>query len=134
MATPYGFSADVCSSYVARRLFARCINLHVPAIVSTAEVAEVLKGETLIANQIDEITRFNKTLFAVGSCLPDSHVVSSGVASAQELQWYVDQGATGVLCGRFIDRDGNGIEGPKQRLKRRHDCPASTSQRQRGSY
>ncbi|MEO1747580.1 MAG: sugar-binding domain-containing protein [Pseudomonadota bacterium] len=82
MATPYGFSADVCSSYVARRLFARCINLHVPAIVSTADVAEVLKGETLIANQIDEITRFNKTLFAVGSCLPDSHVVSSGVASA----------------------------------------------------
>ena len=48
----------------------------------------------------------------MGSCLPDSHVVSSGVATAEELQWYVDQGATGVLCGRFIDRDGNGIEGP----------------------
>ncbi|MEL6202854.1 MAG: sugar-binding domain-containing protein [Pseudomonadota bacterium] len=112
MATPYGFSADVCSSYVARRLFARCINLHVPAIVSSAEVASVLKAESLIASQLDEITRFNKTLFAVGSCLPDSHVVSSGVATAEELQWYVDQGATGVLCGRFIDRDGNGIEGP----------------------
>ncbi|MEO0542516.1 MAG: sugar-binding transcriptional regulator [Pseudomonadota bacterium] len=112
MATPYGFSADVCSSYVARRLFARCVNLHVPAIVSTPSVADVLRQEELIASQLEEINRFNKTLFAVGSCLPNSHVVSSGVATVDELQWYVKQGATGVLCGRFIDRDGKGIKGP----------------------
>lgn len=112
MATPYGFSADVCSSSVARRFSARCINLHVPAIVSSKSVADTLRSETLIANQFDEISRFNKTLFAVGSCLPDSHVVSSGVATLDELQWYVDRGATGVLCGRFIDAEGHGIRGP----------------------
>ena len=112
MTTPYGFSADVCSSYVARRLSARCINLHVPAILSDQAVAAQLRKEMLIANQLDEISNFNKTIFAVGPCLPNSHVVSSGVANVEELQWYIDHGAKGVLCGRFIDKDGNGIEGP----------------------
>ncbi len=112
MATPYGFSADVCSSYVARRFSARCINLHVPAMLSTPQIAATLRAETLIANQLEEVGRFNKTLFAVGSCMPDSHVVSSGVATLDELRWYVDHGATGVLCGRFIGADGRGIDGP----------------------
>ena len=112
MATPYGFSADVCSSYVARKFSARCINLHVPAILSTPEIAETLRREHLIASQLDEIGRFNKTLFAVGSCLPDSHVASSGVATQKELQDYIANGAVGVLCGRFIDASGNPVSGP----------------------
>lgn len=112
MATPYGFSADVCSSRFARKLSARCINLHVPAILSSKKIANLLQEEELIAHQLNEITSFNKTVFAVGSCMPDSHVVSSGVATREELQIYVDRGAIGVLCGRFIDKNGNGISGP----------------------
>ncbi len=112
MATPYGFSADVCSSNVAHRLGATCINLHVPAILSEARIARMLRAEHLIAAQFDAINSFNKTLFAVGSCGEDSHVVSSGVATRQDLAWYLGQGAVGVLCGRFIDRAGAHIEGP----------------------
>ena len=112
MATPYGFSADVCSSNVARKLSASCINLHVPAILSDARIARTLREESLIAAQFDAINTFNKTLFAVGSCTENSHVVSSGVATRQELAWYLGQGAVGVLCGRFIDRAGAHIEGP----------------------
>ncbi|MEL6921291.1 MAG: sugar-binding domain-containing protein, partial [Pseudomonadota bacterium] len=112
MATPYGFSADVCSSYVARRLSARCINLHVPAIMSSKAAADVLRHEALIASQFEAVDTINKTLFAVGSCRPDSHVVSSGVATVEELAFYVGRGAVGVLCGRFIDGGGQLIEGP----------------------
>lgn len=112
MATPYGFSADVVSSYVARKFSAQCVNLHVPAMLSSPQIARALRAEELIANQLDEISHFNKTLFAVGSCAPDSHVVSSGVATIEELNWYIDHGAVGVLCGRFIDDRGNSIEGP----------------------
>jgi DNA-binding transcriptional regulator LsrR (DeoR family) len=112
MATPYGFSADVCSSNVAHKLGATCVNLHVPAILSEARIARMLRAETLIAAQFDAINSFNKTLFAVGSCDEDSHVVSSGVATRQDLAWYLGQGAVGVLCGRFIDRAGAHIEGP----------------------
>jgi deoxyribonucleoside regulator len=81
MATPYGFSADVCSSAVAQKFSARCANLHVPAILSDARIARILRAETLIAAQFETMNSFNKTLFAVGSCTPDSHVVSSGVAT-----------------------------------------------------
>lgn len=112
MATPYGFSADVCSSTVARKFGARCVNLHVPAVVSDPRIAELLQSEALIAAQFDEVNRATKTLFAVGSCTPDSHVVSSGVATREELRWYLDHGAVGVLCGRFIDADGAPIHGP----------------------
>lgn len=112
MATPYGFSADVCSSNVARKFSARCVNLHVPAVLSEPRIAEMLRNESLIAAQFDEVNRCTKTLFAVGSCAPDSHVVSSGVATVEELGWYLDHGAAGVLCGRFIDGAGAPIHGP----------------------
>lgn len=112
MATPYGFSADVCSSNVARKFSATCINLHVPAVLSTAEIANTLRQETTIAHQLSAIKTCNKTLFAVGSCNHDSHVVSSGVATDAELDDYIARGAAGVLCGRFIDANGKPIHGP----------------------
>lgn len=112
MATPYGFSADVCSSNVARKFSARCVNLHVPAVVSDPHIAELLRSEALIAAQFEEVNHCTKTLFAVGSCTPDSHVVSSGVATVEELLYYLDRGAVGVLCGRFIDAAGDAIHGP----------------------
>jgi deoxyribonucleoside regulator len=112
MATPYGFSADVCSSNVARKFSAKCINLHVPAILSTADIAATLRAESLISKQLDAISDCNKTLFAVGSCKPDSHVASSGVATPQELEDYIANGAVGVLCGRFIDAKGDPVSGP----------------------
>ncbi|OCW58698.1 sugar-binding transcriptional regulator [Hoeflea olei] len=112
MATPYGFSADVCSSNVARKFSAKCINLHVPAILSTAEIASTLRAESLISKQLDAIRHCNKTLFAVGSCNPDSHIASSGLATLQDLEDYIARGAVGVLCGRFIDAEGNPVSGP----------------------
>ncbi|MCY0147457.1 sugar-binding transcriptional regulator [Hoeflea sp. G2-23] len=112
MATPYGFSADVCSSNVARKFSANCINLHVPAILSSAEIAATLRAETLIAHQFEAVSNCNKTLFAVGSCNPDSHIVSSGLATLAELEQYKAMGAVGVLCGRFIDAKGDPVSGP----------------------
>jgi deoxyribonucleoside regulator len=81
MATPYGFSADVCSSNVARKFSAKCINLHVPAILSTAEYRRDPARRNPDRESVRAISDCNKTLFAVGSCRPDSHVVSSGVAT-----------------------------------------------------
>ncbi|AKI00741.1 transcriptional regulator with sigma factor-related N-terminal domain [Hoeflea sp. IMCC20628] len=112
MATPYGFSADVCSSNMARKFSATCINLHVPAILSSAKIAATLRAETLIAQQFEAVSNCNKTLFAVGSCNPDSHIVSSGLATLDELDQYKAMGAVGVLCGRFINADGDPVSGP----------------------
>lgn len=111
MATPYGFTAEICSAHMAQNLGARCINLHAPAVLSDPDLAERLRDEPIIRSQLDALSHCNKALFAAGSCGPDSHIVSSGLASRADLDWYVKQGATGVLCGRFIDAEGQAIPG-----------------------
>ncbi len=112
MATPYGFSAEACSTRLAEQLGARCLNLHAPAILSSASLAADLRAEPIIAGQLKALGSINKVLFSVGTVNRDSHVVLSGVATTEELAFYVGHGAVGVLCGRFIDAGGAPIAGP----------------------
>ena len=112
MSTPYGFTAEACSTRLAQRLGALCYNLHAPAVLSSGELAAALRSEPIIRDQLARLETCNKFLFSVGTCQPDSHVVGSGVATQEELDWYVAHGAEGVLCGRFIDGAGKGIDGP----------------------
>lgn len=111
MATPYGFTAEICSAHLAERLGAKCINLHAPAVLSDPDLAARLRAEPIIRDQIDVLSHCNKAIFAAGSCDRESHVVGSGVATIADLDWYVKQGATGVLCGRFIDSAGRSVPG-----------------------
>lgn len=112
MTTPYGFTAEICSTRLAQKLGANCINLHVPAIVSEPELAARLRQEPIIREQLAALSHCNKALFAIGTCTEQSHVVVSGVATVAELAEYVDRGAKGVLCGQFIDAHGKPIHGP----------------------
>ena len=111
METPYGFTAEICSAHLAQNLGAACINLHAPAVLSDPDLAARLRAEPIIHAQLEALSHCNKAIFAAGSCAPDSHVVSSGVATDADLSWYTSQGATGVLCGRFIGSDGKPIAG-----------------------
>lgn len=112
MSSPYGFAAEICSAHMAQNLGAKCINLHAPAVLGDPALAERLRNEPIIHEQLEALSQCNKAIFAAGSCNPDSHIVGSGVASAQDLAWYVAHGATGVLCGRFINAIGEAIPGP----------------------
>jgi len=111
MATPYGFTAEICSAHMAQNLGAKCINLHAPAVLSDPELARRLREEPIIHAQLEALSHCNKAIFAAGSIAPNSHVVGSGVASSEDLDWYVRHGAAGVLCGRFIDAAGRPIPG-----------------------
>ena len=111
MATPYGFTAEICSAHMAMKLGARLVNLHAPAVLSDPDLARRLRAEPIIAAQLDALSHCNKAIFAAGSVNHESHVVRAGVASHEELDWYVAQGATGVLCGRFVDSAGRPVPG-----------------------
>ncbi len=111
MATPYGFTAEICSAQLAQRLGAKVINLHAPAVLSDPDLAARRRAEPIIRDQIDALSHCNKSIFAAGSVDHSSHIVGSGVASHADLDWYISQGATGVLCGRFIDAEGRFIPG-----------------------
>ena len=111
MATPYGFTAETCSALLARRLGAACINLHAPAILTDAGLAARLRREPIIEAQLTALGTCNKALFAAGSCTPSSHIVLSGIATPADLDRYVEAGAAGVLCGRFVDAEGRSVRG-----------------------
>jgi DNA-binding transcriptional regulator LsrR (DeoR family) len=114
MATPYGFTAEACSTRLAQRLGARCLNLHAPAIVSRATLAAELRDEPILKAQLDQLATVNKLLFSVGTATSESHIVLSGLATRGDLDWYVQRGAVGVICGRFIDAEGHQLPGPME--------------------
>lgn len=109
--SPFGFTAEACTTNLSRKLSATCVNLFAPAILSSPKNAALLRSEPIIAEQLARLATCNKAVFAAGSCAPDSHVVGAGVASLEDLRAYVDAGARGVLCGRFIDGAGTHLSG-----------------------
>ncbi|WP_121066111.1 sugar-binding transcriptional regulator [Chachezhania antarctica] len=109
-----GFAAEACSSNLARRLDALCINLHVPLLLNDRDLCTRLKAEPVVAEQLQAVAECNKVVFAAGTCGPDSHIARTGLLSDAELAGLRDRGATGVICGQLIDTQGqpmpSGIE------------------------
>lgn len=110
-ATPLGFAAEVCSANLAEKFSANLINLHAPLLLESRELATMLQQEPVIAEQLRAVRNCNKIVFAAGSVNSESHVVRSGVVNQETLAAYVKKGAAAVICGRFIDSDGNPIPG-----------------------
>ncbi len=114
MATPYGFTAEACSTLLADRLGARCVNLHAPAILSRPALAAALREEPIIRAQLDQLLTVNKLLLSAGTATPESHVVLSGLATKSDLDRAAAAGAAGVICGRFVDAGGRPIPDPME--------------------
>ena len=104
-----GFAAETCSATLARRYGAHCVNLHVPLLLSNRELVEQLKQEPVIRMQLEAVANCNKTIFACGTCTADSHVVHTGLLDPVDIGPCAEKGAVGVICGRLIDHDGNGL-------------------------
>ena len=105
-----GYAAEVCSATIARHFGASCINLHVPLIVSNNNLATQLCAEPDIAEQLQAVNDCNKVLFACGTVTDASHIARTRILSLESLSTYRAQGASGVICARLIDADGNPIE------------------------
>jgi DNA-binding transcriptional regulator LsrR (DeoR family) len=112
MASPHGFNAEDCSTLIAQRMGAACVNLHAPAVLSDPALVAALAREPVIARQLGALECCDAALLAVGLASPESHVVLSGVADLATLADYAARGAAGVVAGRFIDRAGRWMDGP----------------------
>lgn len=104
-------AAEMLAIRVASSLNAECFTLHAPAILSNRDIADALRREPVIAAQLDKLRFLTKTLFSVGNCADDTQLVRSGIATAEDVRAYVRRGAIGVLSARFIDIDGNPVDG-----------------------
>ena len=111
MKSPLLPASETSSIRIASSLGAECYTLHAPAIVSSKEIAEALKNEPIIHTQLQKLTELTKVLFSVGNSSETTHLVQSCIASTEELHWYRQHGAVGVICGRFIDAQGQHVVG-----------------------
>ncbi len=109
-----GFAAENCAAALAQRFGAQCINLHVPLLLTSARLAAELRAEPMIAVELQMIADCNKVLFACGTTDPQSHIARIGLIDAENLAEMRANGATGVICGRTIDKDGIPIRAPNE--------------------
>jgi dihydroxyacetone kinase-like protein len=109
MMATYEFSPELCTSNIADRFGARCINLHAPALVSRAEIKALLYQEPALIPQLELLQTCSKIVFGVGSLELDSTIFGSGTVTPDAVEPYLKKGASAVIAGRFIDSKGTPI-------------------------
>ncbi|MBB1075142.1 sugar-binding transcriptional regulator [Rhodoferax sp. 4810] len=112
MLATFEFSPELCTSNIADRFGARCINLHAPALVSRAEIRELLYQEPALIPQLELLQTCTKIVYGVGHLDQDSTIFGSGTVVTEDLQPYTTQGAVGVIAGRYLDSAGKPVHGP----------------------
>jgi deoxyribonucleoside regulator len=110
MSSPDLASAEDCTIQIARKTGARCYTLHAPALLSDEALAEKLRQEPVIAQQLDRFKNLTKVLFSIGSIDDDTLMVTSEMATKSELTQFRQRGAVGILCGRYISADGQQVD------------------------
>jgi DNA-binding transcriptional regulator LsrR (DeoR family) len=105
------FSPELCTSNIAYRIGARCINLHAPGIVSRPAIKRLLMQEPEIVRQFEIIRSCSKVLFSVGGVGNSGTVFSSGYMTPESIAPYVSRGGIAALAGRFLDARGRQVPG-----------------------
>ncbi|MCM2403365.1 sugar-binding transcriptional regulator [Rhizobium sp. S153] len=111
IANPLLSTSESCTTEIARRLDAYCINFNAPAVCSSAALATALKAEPIIREQLENLHKCNKSIFSLSPCTPDTHVVQFKIATVEEIDEYRNRGAVGIIAGRFIDEAGQAVLG-----------------------
>ncbi|HTO34581.1 MAG TPA: bifunctional sugar-binding transcriptional regulator/dihydroxyacetone kinase subunit DhaK [Pararhizobium sp.] len=106
------YTPELCASSIADAVAGKLINISAPAIVSSADIRDMLLREPLIESQFEILSRANKALFGISSLRPNSTIHTSGFFESVSLQDYLARNAVGVVAGRFIDGHGRAISGP----------------------
>ena len=106
LGAPYSYRPDQCTMEIARRLNARGLNFYAPLVLSTPDLADALRDEPVIREQLDSVSGCDLSLYSVGTLDEDSHVVKCGALTTSELAQLKTQGAAGVIAGQVIDRNG----------------------------
>ena len=106
LGAPYSYRPDQCTTEIARRLNAEGINLYAPLVLSSERLAEELRREPIIQQQMAAIPDCDLALYSVGGIETDSHLVMCGAMTGEETEALAAAGAVGVIAGQIIDGNG----------------------------
>ncbi|RCS25337.1 sugar-binding transcriptional regulator [Phyllobacterium salinisoli] len=110
LGAPYNYRPDQCTTEIARRLNAEGINIYAPLVLGSERLADELRGEPVIREQLAAISDCQLVLYSVGGCESDSHLVRCGALTADEMHALGKAGAGGVIAGQIIDRNGRWMD------------------------
>ncbi|WP_192254640.1 sugar-binding transcriptional regulator [Mesorhizobium silamurunense] len=110
LGAPYSYRPDQCTMEIARRLNAKGLNFYAPLVLSTEGLAQGLRAEPVIRDQLAGIGDCDLALYSVGAVDADSHLVKCGALSPAEMSALRGQGAAGVIAGQVIDADGEVLD------------------------
>lgn len=108
----FPYTPELCAAVFADAMDAKLINVTAPAIVSSAEVRNILLREPLIESQFAALSQANKVIFGISSVRANSTIHTSRFFELVSLQQYLVRDATGVVAGRFVDGRGRAVSGP----------------------
>lgn len=111
LANPLLPTSESCTTEIARRLSAHCVNLNAPAVCSDKELARQLRAEPIISEQLSRLLECNKAIYSLSPCTFDNHVVQFKIATEADISSYLSKGAVGIIAGRFVDRAGDPVLG-----------------------
>ena len=105
-------SPEFCTSLIAQRLGARCVNFLAPAVVSSPAFRDLILAEPVLRKHFELIDRCDHVIFGVGrleqeSMFADAHAIPQPVIAE-----YVKNGAICAAVGRFLSADGTEVSGP----------------------
>jgi dihydroxyacetone kinase-like protein len=106
------FSPELCTSNIAYRIGARCVNLYAPGIVSKPEIKKLFMQETALVEQFKVVRACTRVLFGVANLSAASWALRSGYMTPEKLRPYLKGGAVAVMSGRFLDAEGKTVLGP----------------------
>lgn len=106
------YSPEFCTALIATRTGARAENLHAPALLSSREMRDALAAEPGVARQLARIRECGVVVFGAGELSGGSAFVDPEYLPEAVAAEYMAAGAVGILIGRFIDPDGNEVQGP----------------------
>lgn len=105
-------ASENCTIQIASKLGAKCFTLHAPGLISSAELARCLREEPTIKAQLDRLRALDLSVFSIGNVKAETHLVAADMATVEELAAARNAGAVGIVCCRYIDRDGREIDSP----------------------
>ena len=82
-----------------------------PAIVQLPETADALRKDPTVSSVLDLAHHADTIMFTVGVASGDSAHVRSGYLTAEDIARLQEAGAVGDVVGRFIDANGDIVDG-----------------------
>jgi len=98
------------ASHLADLYTADCFYIAAPAYADDEATRDILRGQTMIQDVLNQAQTLDGALISVGGMGPSSTMESLGLITPDDRKTLIEAGAVGDVMGHFIDRNGQVVD------------------------